>query len=664
MESACKSKMLAVLLLLIIQCVAAIEWKHSAVLDNNFLVLWTPGENDVTFEVQVKTPGYVGFGFTRDQDSTEGVDMVIGWVDNNGQVHLQDRHVKGANREPQMDSSQDYHLQSGYENKTHTVLRFNRRYDTCDPRDLKITNDTLQVVWQYHVDEPASAAGVLPADGAVKGMRPLYLVQRDVEPRRISHQGTNARNIEPEPILHTWELLNAQVRLPMDQDTLLQCRVFSLPKILRKHHVIRYEPVIQGGLEYLHHMTLYECRGDEAKLIEAKKTNGTSCSGTDWLHAQCNTIAATWNLGSEGFNYPPEAGYALDPYMGPRFYMLETHYSNPELDAFVTDSSGMRLTYTDKLRTHDAGVLSVGIDPNWRHIIPPGQPEVISEGHCIADCTGETVPESGVNVFAVIMHTHQLGKKVRLRQIRGGKELPPIASDSSYDPSYQEYRRLQRPVRVMPGDHLIAECTYSSQTRQTITLGGLTTKEETCLVSALYYPRIDLSLCYSLPALPTVLHSLGIDKLEGPSPLKIISPPELKGMTLEERLVTYDWERNFATFAEAMRTGTFKPLCLSTKGAILPEPSKESSYPRILRPYEDPKVPCTRKPQRNKLSMLLSEDGEIGGSEESNAVERGQLVRNKVSRSSFSSAASRTHSSMSSLSLALLLLTTIVAALR
>jgi hypothetical protein len=52
---------------------------------------------------------------------------------------FQDRHIKGANRDPQMDSSQDYHLQSGYENKTHTVLRFNRRYDTCDNRDLKIT---------------------------------------------------------------------------------------------------------------------------------------------------------------------------------------------------------------------------------------------------------------------------------------------------------------------------------------------------------------------------------------------------------------------------------------------------------------------------------------------------------------------------------------------
>lgn len=130
--------------------------------------------------------------------------------------------------------------------------------------------------------------------------------------------------------------------------------------------------------------------------------------------------------------------------------MLETHYTNPQLDAFISDSSGLRLLYTDRLRGHDAGILSVGIDPNWRHIIPPGQPEVVSEGHCIAECTGQTIPNSGINMFAVIMHTHQLGRKVRLRQIRGGEELPPIAADTNYDPNYQEYRRLQRPVKVYP----------------------------------------------------------------------------------------------------------------------------------------------------------------------------------------------------------------------
>ena len=35
------------------------------------------------------------------------------------------------------------------------------------------------------------------------------------------------------------------------------------------------------------------------------------------------------------------------------------------------------------------------------------------------------MPDNGINMFAVIMHTHELGKKVRLRQIRGGEELSP-----------------------------------------------------------------------------------------------------------------------------------------------------------------------------------------------------------------------------------------------
>lgn len=622
------------LLLFVVNGVLSVEWKHSAVLDNNFLVLWTPGERDVMFEIQVKTLGYVGLGFTRD-DGSVGADMVIGWVDNNGQLHLQDRHVKNSSKDPQMDSSQDYSLLLGYENKTHTVLRFSRRYDTCDPRDLKITNDTMQVVWQYHVEEPVSAAGVLPDHDAIRGSRPLYLVQRDAQPKPTS------RNQESEPQLQTWDILNQQVRLPKGQDTLLWCRVLRMPNIDHKHHVVKYEPVIQpGSHDYLHHMTLYECRRDQALLESAAKTSGSVCYEPNQPSLECNTIAAIWSLGSEGFNYPPEAGYALDPHTGPRYYMLETHYTNPQMDAFISDSSGLRLHYTDKLRTHDAGILSVGIDPNWRHIIPPGQPDVISEGHCISDCTGHTIPNSGINIFAVIMHTHQLGRKVRLRQIRSGEELPPIASDTNYDPSYQEYRKLQKPVRVYPGDHLIAECTYSSKSRQAITLGGLSTREETCLVSTLYYPRIELSLCYSLPSLPTVLQSLGIQKLmQGSSPVKIQEPQKLSGMTLEERLLSYDWETSFQSFREATRGGTFKPLCWTNKGVLPGTENLEVHYPRILRPYEEVNLPCSKKPLRNKLSMLLSEDEDIGApvdpdSDETNAVERGQLVRSKVSRSS------------------------------
>jgi hypothetical protein len=112
----------------------------------------------------------------------------------------------------------------------------------------------------------------------------------------------------------------------------------------------------------------------------------------------------------QGFNFPPEAGYPLDPDVGPRYFMMETHYNNPTQDADITDSSGIRVYYTASLRRDDAGVLSVGLDPNWRHIIPPGQPEVVSEGHCISACTQQALPPRGIDIFGVALHTHLIGK--------------------------------------------------------------------------------------------------------------------------------------------------------------------------------------------------------------------------------------------------------------
>lgn len=159
------------------------------------------------------------------------------------------------------------------------------------------------------------------------------------------------------------------------------------------------------------------------------------------------------------------------------------------------------------------------MDPNWRHIIPPGQKRVISEGQCIEDCTGYAFPAQGINIFAVMMRTHQIGKEVKLRQVsRGGggaalpcvalpcicihsreagrrvggsqlgnwkpmlmskltlqirqtEELPPIAHDSNIDVAYQDFRRLPQSVHSMPGDRLIAECIYDSSSRKAITLG-------------------------------------------------------------------------------------------------------------------------------------------------------------------------------------------------
>lgn len=280
---------------------------------------------------------------------------------------------------------------------------------------------------------------------------------------------------------------------------------------------LQYEPVIDGdsAQSKLQHVILYECQ-DNSKLTRLVDQPGQQCFEPGAQPFACNSVVATWSRGSEGFSFPPEAGYPLEP-SSTKYYMLETHYSTA-LDGILPsafDSSGLRLYYTSELRRYDAGLLSIGMDPNWRHIIPPGQQNVVSSGHCVSDCTRQAFPKFGINVFAVVMRTHRIGRQVSLRHIRGGAEQPPIASDDNVDAEYQEYRRLTAPVKVLPGDHLIAECTYNSSGRSAITLGGLTSREETCLVVGLYYPRQkELTACHSLPSLPTVLHSLGIQELQ------------------------------------------------------------------------------------------------------------------------------------------------------
>lgn len=147
--------------------VLAIRWEHSAQLDDAFRLLWSvrAGGDAITFEVQVRTHGYVAVGFARDgatmaadtsggSDERTGADVVVGWVDR-GQTYFQDRHFKTTGAvEPRIDPSEDYTLLLGYENATHTVLRFERRLDTCDTsHDVVITVRVDGIMCTIRMDE-------------------------------------------------------------------------------------------------------------------------------------------------------------------------------------------------------------------------------------------------------------------------------------------------------------------------------------------------------------------------------------------------------------------------------------------------------------------------------------------------------------------------------
>jgi DOMON domain len=55
-------------------------WDHDIDLDENFRLLWSVKQQDIYFEVQVRTQGYVGLGFSRD-GTIYGADMAMGWVE-------------------------------------------------------------------------------------------------------------------------------------------------------------------------------------------------------------------------------------------------------------------------------------------------------------------------------------------------------------------------------------------------------------------------------------------------------------------------------------------------------------------------------------------------------------------------------------------------------
>ncbi|KAK2711326.1 hypothetical protein QYM36_012494 [Artemia franciscana] len=514
---------------------------------------WSADSKYLVMEIIAATKGYFMLGFTNDATTTLGADFLIAWVDSVG-VHLEDRHSSGIDQ-ALLDVSQDLELLSGWENATHTVIRFRRALNTCDPQDYKITNSTVRVLYAYSSQDPSSS-----------DFLPLAYHSADFRDHKSLLLVGRPKKIQKTQDLRLWELRNNNVSIPNGEESLFWCKIFSLPRLEKRSHVVGWEPVFShGGQQHsVHHMRIYECHGDHQAFDAIAKTPGAKCYEPDNqpLFFNCNSVVAAWTTGSEGFYFPLEAGYPLDPVNGPLHFMLETHFDKPSTNRYSLDGTGIRMIYTPILRPHDAGLLSLGMDVTWKHLIPPGQKRVLSQAHCIADCTEKGLPPPGVNVFAVMGHTHLLGREVRLRHIRGNKELSPILVDDAYDVGYQEFHELKSPARILPGDHLISECVYNSESRSTLTIGGLSTRHEMCLLYALYWPRTHLSICYSSGDLSTALRSMGVDQYRGAgNDIVIEAPVELAGMTLEDRLKTVNWMESFEDFQRISIQGPFNPLC-------------------------------------------------------------------------------------------------------
>jgi len=124
-------------------------------------------------------------------------------------------------------------------------------------------------------------------------------------------------------------------------------------------------------------------------------------------------------------------------------------------------------------------------------------------------------PEDGINIVSVVLHSHLAGRRLSLKHIRKGKELPRIVQDNHYDFDYQQSYTLEKEVKVLPGDELAAECIYGTLDRKKPTCGGYAVTQEMCLAFAVYYPKTPLAACYSMTPVKHLFKILAVTNFRG-----------------------------------------------------------------------------------------------------------------------------------------------------
>ncbi|XP_039548937.1 DBH-like monooxygenase protein 2 homolog [Pimephales promelas] len=435
-------------------------------------------QGTILFELTVNTSGWVGFGFSPKGGMT-GADIVIGGVGPKGS-YFTDRNAEG-NSMPVVDQKQNYKLLSLTESDGRTVMKFQRSIETCDEKDLPITNLPMKLIYAYGQSDD------IVYHNNRRGTKEVNLLK--YMPR-----------VSP-PNSKYFDMTMANFSVPANQ-TYYHCKITKAPTFDRKQHIYRIEPVITNS-DLVHHLLLYRCPPSVTEPSEAQCYTRLSIN-------ECMETVAVWGVGGGDFELPEMAGLPIGGNVGDFFYRLEVHYNNPNKSAGRVDNSGLRFYYTSELRQHDAAILMTGLNLGPGYAIPPKAKSFLTYGLCDTAYIPQVLETpNDLQVFSVMLHTHLTGRKVRVGHFRREKQIDFLAADENYDFEYQEVTNLGKTKTVKLGDKLLVECTYNTETRTTLTWGGLSTSEEMCLAFLFYYPAMNLSACASFPNLTTLRSEMG-----------------------------------------------------------------------------------------------------------------------------------------------------------
>ncbi|KAJ7382900.1 DBH-like monooxygenase protein 1 [Desmophyllum pertusum] len=323
--------------------------------------------------------------------------------------------------------------------------------------DIPGGEGTAKLIYAFHPDDPASENDIPQHDPKNRGVRSTFLLN----------------SVENEPTLpddtKTFNFTNNKRALSSKRTTYWY-GVFEFPKLQKRHDIIQIDPIIQEGNEgVVHHMLLYECSDDFPRSNISWEGDLDSPDMPPAVN-ECRgfSMLAGWGIGGQSFYYPEHVGFAIGTRESPKIAVMEIHYDNYEHKQGIVDSSGFRFSLhqpTEKV-------------PGWVFFC---WVQWLGSWHERFTITW------GRDSDIFFNSSHALGRK--------GVELPEISRDDHYDANFQEFQIPSKEITVLPGDSLITVCRY--ETGNEMIEGGLSTGDEMCLSFHQYYPKVNLTRCWS-----------------------------------------------------------------------------------------------------------------------------------------------------------------------
>jgi len=206
----------------------------------------------------------------------------------------------------------------------------------------------------------------------------------------------------------------------------------------------------------------------------------------------CQAILTGWAIGGDGHCLYPGTGHPFgqgvpDSKVG----LMILHWDNPDGRATgQTDTTGLRIHYTPRLREHDQGVIRVGV-PMSELSLPPGQPRYVVDDVCPENCMQRL---GRIQITGYWLHMHLTGRRIMTRVMREGRdgertEVGRVA-DFAFDFARQPFVTLNETIEVRgETDSLETICMFDTTGRSRYTRGGLAAMEEMCYSFISYFPK-------------------------------------------------------------------------------------------------------------------------------------------------------------------------------